>query len=60
MYVVQTELSAGRPYIPFLIVETLEVSIDTGAHGICANIEFSSVIKEWVVNIFLNNACSFS
>ena len=58
MYVGQTELSARRPYVPFLIVESFGVAIDTCHHCIRANIEFSSVIKKRVVNIFLNNACS--
>ena len=55
VYVMQTELSAGRPYVPFLIVETLEVSIDTRCKCVGSNIKLSFTVEKRIVDVLLDD-----
>ena len=57
--IVQVEFSTRSSNVSLLVVISFKVAIDTCSHGICANIELSSVVQKRVVDILLHYAGSF-
>jgi hypothetical protein len=52
-------LTATSSDIPFFISVAFEVTVDAGEHGIGADIEFALVDQQGIVDVLLNDTCSF-
>jgi len=52
-------LTATSSDIPFFISVALRLPLDAGEHGIGADIEFALVDQQGIVDVLLNDTCSF-